>query len=162
VAVRGSHHIDVGLDAFEPAEAVHRGALDRHLAFHRHSEVGEECDGSCEVLHDDTDVVHSLNRHFSTIRPATRDDQHRLFSSFRPFDPRGRSRSCHELRAVCVQRMRFLGAERAQEGCRRSAEGLFSELAYVHSLRAVCVLLARFTVIFRDERVIFRSLGYVS
>jgi hypothetical protein len=36
VAVRGPHHSDVDLDAFEPAEPVHPGAFDRHLAFKRH------------------------------------------------------------------------------------------------------------------------------
>jgi hypothetical protein len=31
MTVRDSHHGDFDLDAFEPAEAVHPGAFDRHL-----------------------------------------------------------------------------------------------------------------------------------
>jgi hypothetical protein len=63
VAVRGPHHGDVDLDAFEPIEAVHPGALDRPLAFQRHAESSEEANGGCEVVDDDADMVHSLDRH---------------------------------------------------------------------------------------------------
>ena len=56
VAVRGPHHRDVDLDAFEPAEAVHPGAFDRHLAFKRHAEGGEEGNGGWEVVDDDADI----------------------------------------------------------------------------------------------------------
>ena len=80
VAVWGPHHGDVDLDAFEPAEAVHPGPLDRHLALKRHAEGGEEGDGGPEVVDDDGDMVHSLDRHVPRIRQATRDDQGRLFS----------------------------------------------------------------------------------
>ena len=63
VAVRGQHRSDVDLDAFEPVEAVHPGAFDRRLAYKRHPEGGEEGNGGREVVDDDADMVHSLDRH---------------------------------------------------------------------------------------------------
>src|ERR671925_602101 len=61
VAVRGSHHGDVGTDVVEPDGLVHPRPLDRRLAFQLHTELGEERFGSLEVLDDDEHVVHSLN-----------------------------------------------------------------------------------------------------
>src|SRR3954454_10068415 len=62
VAVRGSHHGDVGTDAVEPHGLVHPRPLDHRLAFQLHTELGEERFGSLEVLDDDEHVVHSLNQ----------------------------------------------------------------------------------------------------
>ena len=73
VAVRGPHHSDVDLDALEPAEAVHPGAFDRHLAFTRHAEGGEEGNGGWEVVDDDADMVHSLDCHVPSLVGAMRD-----------------------------------------------------------------------------------------
>ena len=73
VAVWGPHHSDVDLDAFEPAEAVHPGAFDRHLALKRHAEGGEEGNGGWEVVDDDADMVHSLDRHVPSLAGAVRD-----------------------------------------------------------------------------------------
>ena len=67
VAIRGSHHSDVGLDAFEPAEAVHRGTFDRHLALKRHAECGEEGNGGWEIVNDDADMIHSFDRHVPSL-----------------------------------------------------------------------------------------------
>ena len=67
VAVRGQHHSDVDLDVFETVEAVHPGAFDRHLAFNGHTEGGEEGNGGWEVVDDDADMVHSLDRHVSSF-----------------------------------------------------------------------------------------------
>jgi len=39
------------------------GRIDRHLAFPRHAEGGEEGNGGWEVVDDDADVIHSLDRH---------------------------------------------------------------------------------------------------
>src|SRR6267142_7085457 len=44
VPIWGPHHNDVDLDPFEPVDAVHPRALDRHLAFERHAERGEKSD----------------------------------------------------------------------------------------------------------------------
>jgi hypothetical protein len=63
----------LGTLAAEPIEAVHPGALDRHLALKRHAEGGEEGDGGREVVDDDADMVHSLDRHVPTIRQPARD-----------------------------------------------------------------------------------------
>jgi len=63
VAVRGPHQSDVDLDAFEPVEAIHPGAFDRHLAFERHAEGGEEGNGGWEIIDDDADMIHPLDRH---------------------------------------------------------------------------------------------------
>jgi hypothetical protein len=65
VAVRGPHHGDVGTDALEPDDAVHRRSLDRRLAFQLHTELGEERLGGLEVVDHDEDVVHPQNRHRS-------------------------------------------------------------------------------------------------
>src|SRR5439155_14535272 len=70
VAVWGPHHGDVDPDAFEPAESVHPGAFDRHLAFKRHAEDGEEGNGGWEVVDDEADMVHSLDRHFASLGGA--------------------------------------------------------------------------------------------
>ena len=63
VAVWGPHHRDVDLDAFEPVETIHPGAFDRHLAFKRHAERGEEGNCGLQVIDDDADMVHPLDRH---------------------------------------------------------------------------------------------------
>ena len=63
VLIRGPHHNDVDLDTFERVDAVHPGAFDRRLAFARHAEGGEEGNGGWEVVDDDADMVHSLDRH---------------------------------------------------------------------------------------------------
>ena len=42
VPVWGPHHHDVDLGPFESVDAVHPGAFDRHGAFNRHAEGGEE------------------------------------------------------------------------------------------------------------------------
>src|SRR5438045_7258283 len=63
VAVRGPHHGDVGTDVVEPDDAVHPTPLDRRLAFQLHAEFGEERFGSLEVVDNDENVVHPLDRH---------------------------------------------------------------------------------------------------
>jgi hypothetical protein len=65
VAVRGPHHRDVGTDVAEPDGLVHRRPLDRRLPFQLHTEFGEERLGSLEVVDNDEDVVHPLNRHIA-------------------------------------------------------------------------------------------------
>ena len=71
----GPHHNDVDLDTFEPVDAVHPRALDRHLAFFRHAERGEKSDSGFKVVDDDADVVQSLDRHVPSIAAA---DKNRL------------------------------------------------------------------------------------
>src|SRR5437762_4029940 len=68
VAVRGPHHGDVGTDAVQPDDAVHPTPLDRRLAFQLHTEFGEERFGSLEVVDNDENVVHPLNRHILEYR----------------------------------------------------------------------------------------------
>src|SRR2546428_10923784 len=63
---------DVDLNTFEPVDAVHPRALDRHLAFERHAERGEKSDSGCKVVDDDADVVQSLDRHVPRIAEAVR------------------------------------------------------------------------------------------
>jgi hypothetical protein len=50
--------------------AVHPGAFDRHLAFERHAEDGEEGNGGWEVVNDDADMVQSLDRHLPSLAGA--------------------------------------------------------------------------------------------
>src|SRR5947207_12468782 len=72
VPIWGPHHHDVDLDTFEPVDAVHPRALDRHLAFERHAERGEKSDSGCKVVDDDADVVQSLDRHVSSMVASSR------------------------------------------------------------------------------------------
>src|SRR5438067_12621374 len=65
VAVRGPQRGDVGTDAVEPDDAVHPTPLDCCLAFQLHTEFGVECFGSLEIIDNDENVVHPLNRHRS-------------------------------------------------------------------------------------------------
>src|ERR1700730_14299530 len=76
------------MDTFEPVDAVHPPALDRHLAFERHAERGEKSDSGCKVVDDDADVVQSLDRHVPSVlsqkyadRIASRSEESRLRSS---------------------------------------------------------------------------------
>ncbi len=61
VAVRGPHHGDVRTDVVEPDDA-NPTPLDRRLAFQLHTEFGEGRFGSLEVVDNDENVVHPLNR----------------------------------------------------------------------------------------------------
>jgi hypothetical protein len=63
VAVRGPHHRDLPPDAVESGGAVRPQAFDLSVAFQFHAELGEECHGGAQVVDDDGDVVHPLNRH---------------------------------------------------------------------------------------------------
>jgi hypothetical protein len=62
VPVRGPHERDVDSHAGEP-DAVHPTSLDGHLDHQLHPEFDEERGGSLEVVDDDADVVHPLDRH---------------------------------------------------------------------------------------------------
>src|SRR5204862_5085953 len=63
VAVRSPHHGDVRTAVVEPDGAVHPRSLDLRLALPLHAEFGEERFGSLEVVDNDENVVHPLNRH---------------------------------------------------------------------------------------------------
>lgn len=63
MAVRGPHHCDVVSDTVEPDDAVHPLSLDRHLALQLQPKFDEERGYSREVVDNDADVVHALNRH---------------------------------------------------------------------------------------------------
>src|SRR6185295_19060042 len=65
VPIRGVHHDDVDLNTVDPVDAVHPLALDRHPAFSRHAERGEESNRAFEIYHHDDDVVQPLDRHAS-------------------------------------------------------------------------------------------------
>ena len=73
VPIRRPHHNDVDLNTFERIDAVHPIALDRSFTFLRHAEFFEESDGGWEVVDDNADVVHSLDRHVPSLAGATRD-----------------------------------------------------------------------------------------
>jgi hypothetical protein len=49
--------------SLSPTTQVHPTPLDRRLAFQLHTEFGEERFGSLEVVDNDENVVHPLNRH---------------------------------------------------------------------------------------------------
>src|SRR3979411_132554 len=62
VPIWGPHHYDVDLNTFDPIDAVHPRALDRHLAFERHAERGEKSDSGCKIVADDAYLGPSLDR----------------------------------------------------------------------------------------------------
>jgi len=87
MAVRGPHHCDVGYNAVEPNEAVHRASLDLRLALQLQTEFLEESDRSWEVVHNNADVVHPLECHAAESLPSQRPVQ-----AVRPFHRAGGGR----------------------------------------------------------------------
>jgi hypothetical protein len=71
VAVRGSHHHDVGPGVVEPRHGVHPRSLDLRLALQFKTKFDEESDGSCEIVDDNADVVHPPKRHAPNIARRT-------------------------------------------------------------------------------------------
>ncbi len=75
VAVRSPHHCDVDSDVVEPNDAVHPTSLDRHLALQLQTKFDKERDSTLEVVDNDADVIHPLDRHAldnsGTTVPAT-------------------------------------------------------------------------------------------
>src|SRR5687767_8814217 len=63
VAVRGPHQREGGANVLEPDQAVDRTSLDLRLAFELEAEFDEERLGRLEVVDNDENVVHPLNRH---------------------------------------------------------------------------------------------------
>src|SRR5919106_6817810 len=98
VTVGRPHECDLDSNLIESDDAVHPVALDGCRAtVQLHAELDEEGDSSFEVVDDDTDMVHPLDRHVadprvctsrviadastpslsaSTVRPATSDHVH--------------------------------------------------------------------------------------
>jgi len=67
VAVRGPHQREGGANILEPDQAVDRRSLDLRLAFDLQAEFDEEGLGRLEVVDNDQNVVHALNRHVLTV-----------------------------------------------------------------------------------------------
>jgi hypothetical protein len=63
VAVRRAHHGDLDALVAEPSNASCPFSFDRGLTFELETELAEEIDRRCEVVDDDADVIHPLNRH---------------------------------------------------------------------------------------------------
>ena len=63
VAVRSPHHCDVDSDIVEADNAVHPTSLDCRLALQLQTEFKEERKSSLQVVDNDADVVHPLDRH---------------------------------------------------------------------------------------------------
>jgi hypothetical protein len=63
VAVRGPQHGDVLPDVVDPDDPLHPTPLDWPLALQLHAEFDEERDHRVEVVDNDEDVVHPLDRH---------------------------------------------------------------------------------------------------
>src|SRR5436305_9227391 len=69
VAVRGPHQCEGGANVLEPDQAVDRRTLDLRLAFELEAEFDEERLGRLEVVNNDENVVHPLNRHGAYSHP---------------------------------------------------------------------------------------------
>src|SRR5207249_6861017 len=67
VAVRGPHQREGGANVLEPDQAVDRRSVDLRLAFELEAEFDEERLGRLEVVDNDENVVHPLNRHVLTL-----------------------------------------------------------------------------------------------
>src|SRR5215216_4153991 len=63
VAVRRAQQRDGSTDVLKADETIYRGALDERLALQLESEFEKEGLRGFEVVDDDEDVVHPLNRH---------------------------------------------------------------------------------------------------
>jgi hypothetical protein len=70
VAIRGPHHCDVDSDVVESDDAVHPASLDWPLALKLHAKFDKERGRSLEVVHNDADMVHPLDRHVPSIGMA--------------------------------------------------------------------------------------------
>src|SRR5439155_18441638 len=70
VAVRGTHQREGGANVLEPDHAVDRRSLDLRLAFELEAEFDEERLGRLEVVDNDENVVHPLNRHVVETTPS--------------------------------------------------------------------------------------------
>src|SRR5262245_57556018 len=65
VSIRGPHHCDVDSGAVESDDAIHPTSLDYHLALQLQTKCDKEGDSRLEVLENNADVVHPLDRHVS-------------------------------------------------------------------------------------------------
>src|SRR5207248_9684803 len=70
VAIRGPHHHDVDADVVETDDAVDPPSLDGHPAVQLHAKFGKERESCLEVVHNEADVVHPLDRHGLEDRDA--------------------------------------------------------------------------------------------
>lgn len=70
VAVRGPHDGDVRSDAVQPDELVHPFTLDCCLALQFQAQFDEERDSSREILDDNADLIHPVDRHAKQSRFA--------------------------------------------------------------------------------------------
>jgi hypothetical protein len=62
--VRDPHHRVLASHVVESDNVSRPPSFDRYPAFQLHAEFGEESDGGVEVVDDDADIVHALNRHY--------------------------------------------------------------------------------------------------
>src|SRR3954468_8273478 len=74
------HHDDVDADVIHRVDAVDPSALDGPVALALHPELPEERDGGLEVVDDDPNVVHALDRHIAlegtSVDLARRETRH--------------------------------------------------------------------------------------
>ena len=74
VAVRSLHDRKVRPYALEPHDAVHPATFGRPLALQLQSQLDEELRRGCEVVDDDTDVLHPLDSHVLDGTPVSKGD----------------------------------------------------------------------------------------
>src|SRR3954447_13071005 len=73
VAVRRTHHGDLDPHAAQTSDAIRPVTFDWGAPHELEAKFGEKLNGGIEVLHDDADVVHALDRHhlpLGTHNPA--------------------------------------------------------------------------------------------
>ena len=86
VAVRCAHHRDLDALVAKSGDATCPLSFDRGSPFEFEAELAEELDRRCEVLDDDADVVHPLNRHvvLRSLRHSRRRDHLQVQPGVRP------------------------------------------------------------------------------
>jgi hypothetical protein len=67
VTVRGPHHRDVDSDAVEADDTVCPTSLDLRLALQLQTKLDKESNGGCEVVDNNTDVVHTRKCHIFSV-----------------------------------------------------------------------------------------------
>jgi hypothetical protein len=72
VNVRRPHHRDVDSDTFEPDDSVGPTSLHLRLVVQLQTKFDKECNGSCEVVDNNADVVHARKRH--TFKDGTSNE----------------------------------------------------------------------------------------
>src|SRR5215813_2038797 len=83
VAVRRAHHGNLNALIAQPSNTSGPFSFDRGPPFEIEAELAKEFDRRCEVIDDDSYVVHSFKRHFSSLQGGVYSDNEPCGQLFR-------------------------------------------------------------------------------